>query len=485
MSVRTAISWSALGQATNFVVSFGGSVVLARLLTPREFGIYAIALATQGVLSIFTNFGVGAYMVRETELTRETIRRTYSVNALLSLVLAGAMLVAGIVSARLMGQVDVGRVLALLALTPILSVFEFVPATMLGRAMNFRAMTVVNVIRTTIAIGSTVLLASTGWGVLSLALGPVIASTYSAAAYTVVGRRDLMFRPTLRGLWPIILFGLQLMSISGVAQMATRLCDLILGRFLGLAALGLYARASSMSAMIWDNVYGLATRVIFSKLSLDLREKGSLHHVFVRSLSLITVVMWPLLIGLAVLSRPAIHILYGDKWLPAALPLSFLMIAQFIALGFGMNWELFVLRRETALQTRFEMTRAVFGVATFATGALFSIGAAAVGRIVEASFGYLLYRPHMDRMAGTEPGELERVYRESLLMTVAAVAPSLVLMFAEHWRPDTPPLLVAAAVALGIGSWFALIILRRHPLVDELRLLRRFLGERRRTPAPS
>jgi O-antigen/teichoic acid export membrane protein len=268
---------------------------------------------------------------------------------------------------------------------------------------------------------------------------------------------------------PIIVFGFQIMSISGVAQIAQRMTDIILGSMLGLTALGMYSRASNLSGMIFSNVYGQATGVIFVKLSNDLRDKGTVHETFVQSMKLITCIMWPLLIGIAVLSRPMIHILYGDKWLGAALPLSLLMVAQFVVLGFGMNWELFVLRRETALQTRYEMLRAIATLVVVTIGCLFSIAGAAAGRVAEAILGYFLYRPHMDRMAGTTKGELERVYGESLLLTVIAVAPALVLMLFSGWAADTSVVLVTGAVLLGIAAWFAAMVVRRHPAIEEFR----------------
>ena len=73
MSVRKAIAWSFAGQIASFVASFATMVALARLLTPREVGIYAVGLAVTGVLQALSAFGVGTYLVREEELHPQTI----------------------------------------------------------------------------------------------------------------------------------------------------------------------------------------------------------------------------------------------------------------------------------------------------------------------------------------------------------------------------------------------------------------------------
>ena len=128
--------------------------------------------------------------------------------------------------------------------------------------------------------------------------------------------------------------------------------ELALGRLSGLPALGVYVRAANLSNMIWDNVYGSLTRVAFTQLAEDNRQGKPLGDTFLRTLQLVTGFLWPALCGIAVLSQPLVHILYGAKWHPAAAPLSCLMISQAISLSYGLNWELFVINNETGRQVR-------------------------------------------------------------------------------------------------------------------------------------
>jgi O-antigen/teichoic acid export membrane protein len=471
MSIRRSLAWSYSSQAVTFLIMFGSSVIVARLLSPHEVGVFAIAMATAAVLAVFTSFNIQTYIVREGELSKSLLRSVYSVNAFMSLLLSLITFGVGCLEMFAMDERDVGAVLMLAALTPLLVIFEFVPSALYQREMNYGVLSRVGLIKAVINSVIVVSCAYSGFGSLSLAIGPLVAGFCTVIYYNIRRRHDIVLMPTRRGLRPIVLFGFQMMSISGVAQIAQRLSEIILARMLGLTALGIYSRASNLSGMIFSNVYGLATGVIFVKLSKDLRDKGTVRETFVNSIRLITSVIWPLLIGIAILSRPIIHILYGEKWMGAALPLSFLMIAQFVVLGFGMNWELFVLRRETARQTRYELLRAVTTLVAVTIGCFFSIAAAAVGRIAEALVGYFLYRPHIDRLAGTNPGELERVFGESLMLTVIAVVPSLALMISYNWAADTSPALIAGSVAMGIGTWLVALHVRRHPIVAELRFM--------------
>jgi O-antigen/teichoic acid export membrane protein len=271
-------------------------------------------------------------------------------------------------------------------------------------------------------------------------------------------------------------FGLRMMSIGGIANLANCISDFILGRLLGTTALGLYSRAHNLSDLIFQNLYGTATRVVFVQLSKDYRERGAIRDTFLRGLQMITAVMGPVLIGLAILSKPVILTLYGEKWMDAAIPLSLLLIAQFISLSFSMNWELFVVRDELHLQVKLEVSRSIFGVITTTIGSLFSIVYAAAASIVDAIFSVFLYSPHMKRLAESETPAILRVYFESTFLTAVAVAPAFALMVWSDWRADISLPLVFGGVTLGILMWVLGLYRQNHPLFYELQLILTFLA---------
>lgn len=467
MSVRRSLIWSYASQAITLVVTFATSVIVARILAPRDLGIYALGVAVAGVLGVFLTFGIQAYLVREEDLDSRTIRSAFTVNLMLSVTLSLFLAGVGLIE-FVWDQQELATVFLIMAIGPLFLALEFIPAALFMREMRYGIISGIAVLRTLVTAGVTLGLVWVGSGAPGLAAGPVVANLVCAATFMVLRRGDLMLRPGFHQFRTILTFGMQMISISGVAQLAQRGSDIILGQVLGLAALGLYARASGLATLIFLNVYGLATGVIFVQLSRDLRETGRMDETFVRALRMITGVMWPLVIGVAILAGPLVLTLYGAKWLPAAAPLAILMVAQFIVLGFGMNWELFVLRKETRLQTGIEIARALIGTAVFTVGCVFGIAAAALGRVGEAIVGYILYRHHIDRLAGTRPGEIRGVYLESLQLTAVTVAPAAMVMGWWHWSPSVPLLPIIGAVVLGTSWWLLMLRHKRHPIFDEI-----------------
>jgi len=478
MALRKAILWSVGGQTASYLILFVGSVLVARLLSPREMGVFAIAMATIGILNTLMGFNISAYIVREPELKDETISTAFTLNAIIGSAIAVTIVSCGLFERYVANSPDVARVLYPLALTPLIGIFEFRAATMLQREMNFRIISIIQACRGLITTSIVIFLAYNGYSFMSLAYGNVIAALINVVWTNSVAPHHSSFRLSLAGASSMLKFGLRLITVGSFTSLSSRFSDIILGQLLGLASLGLYSRASSISTLVLENIYGAVTRVVFVQLSDDYRNGRSVRYTFVRSFRLILCLLWPVQIGLAIMSGPFIYHLYGERWLPAAVPLSMLMVAQCLILTFGMNWELFVLNDEIARQTRLEALKSVAGLVFFAVGCLFNIAAASAGRIVEALFGIILYRPHMERLAEVEPGYFTKVFLQSALLTASATAPALALMMVNRWRPEVPIASMIFSIFGGGLLWLATLAFMKHPMMDEFALIARKVAPR-------
>ena len=468
MSVRKSLVWSYSAQALSFVVAFASSVVIARLVTPREFGIFAMAASISAFLGLVFGFGLSNLIVRDEEMPKDRLRSILAVSSSYTLFLCILLVTSGLLAKHVFNSPDVGDFLLVYALVPAVQMFELIPEAICRRNMRFQTISAISVMKTVTMAGSTIVLAILGYRHMSFAYAGLIATIASVATYNLLYWRESVYRPRLQGYRTILTFGLQMVSINGFGQLNNRISEMTLGSWLGLGALGLYSRASNLANQLQQNVYGVATGVIFVRMSMDFRETGKFDATYLRALRILLAVVWPMMLGMAVLSYPFINLLYGEKWLGAALPLTFLMLAYFTVLGIGMQWQVFVLRKETALQTKIEAIRAAAGVTMFCIGCLISLPAAAAARVGEAIVAYLLYRPHMDRLIGIPRGRLDRVYGECLILAGVAVLPSLGLMLWSRFDPDTPLIAVFASVMIGVLAWAALLIRMKHPVTEEI-----------------
>ena len=468
MSVRRSLTWTYIAQGLSFIVTFGSTIVVARLVSPRDFGIFAMANAVGTVINVLMQFGLAKYLMREANLTRDTLRSVFTVNVMMTVVYIIMILIGSIAAGSLFGSAEVGRFLQVFAVFPLFAMMEFVPAALCSRNMRFGVIAALAVMRAVVMATATVVLAREGFAYMSFAWAQILAWVATSISYNILVWRPDVWRPRIAGVQSILKFGVQMVGISGVRELSTRAGEMALGSMLGLSPLGLYNRAAGLPTTLYSTIYAAGSNVIFSRLSRDLRETGNFHETYLRFMRLILGFLWPIMFGLAVLAQPVIHILYGKKWEAAATPLALLMVASAVTVAIGMTSEIFILRHETRRQVKLESVRATAGFLMFAGGAMINLPVAAAAKVAESILAFLIYRKPMAELIGAQNGELRRVYFEGIWLSAAAVVPSFILMCWSHWSAYTSLPFVVASTAIGGVLWAVILFHRRHPISQEV-----------------
>lgn len=468
----------AFSQSSSFLLQFLAAVVLARYLSPYEMGIYTLAAAIIGVLSLMQALGLQSLLVRETHLTPEIIATAFTVNAILALILSSVIVTASLLGSSLGTNPGVSKVLLILALNPLIGIFEFRPSANLERAARFRQLALAGTMSSLVLAVLSISLAMLGFGYTSIAYaswGGAAISAILLNAFTWGEHRSYFGFTAWRH---VARFGVQMFAVTGIHAIAQRFSDVLMGRLQGLTNLGLYSRAVAANGLLWS-VHLVTARVVFVEFAQLNRQGVSLKHRYLQTLEIMTTALWPAFAGCAILAGPFIRIAYGEKWVAAAVPLSLLAIASAIQVAITMTWELFAAKGEVAIQTRIEFIRALFAIITFAIGCYYSMTAAALARVCDAIFAILLYRRHIERMTDSRFQDFGRIYARSLALTVLAIAPAALLMLLYHFSTEVPIAMMGGSVLAGVALWCAGLLVSHHPLVDEGRLLLRRLRSAR------
>jgi O-antigen/teichoic acid export membrane protein len=468
MAIRRSMAWMTGGQVAFFVLQFIGSVAIARLLSPYDVGVFAIAMAIVGLLSVIQAFGLNSFLVREHSLTAQVISTTATINWLLAFAICILIILVAFGGEYFFRERGVRDVLLIIAIVPLIGAVAFVPLTMLEREGNFRVLALVRAGSTALGLVLTVVLALQGFSYMSFAYSQIVTAVLTNATVMLLARRHLNFGLSLIGARAIIKFGLQILATSGLTAVATRSMEITLGRVQGIAALGLYSRASGNHNMLWDSIHGIIGRVVFVDFARHVENGGLLRERYLKVLAIVTGLLWPLFGGVAILAGPIMHMIYGEAWVGAAAPLALLCIASMIISSVAMTAEVFVIRHETKLQVRIVFITTISGVSLFVLAAFHSLEAAAASRIIDALFLQWLYRPHLARMIDAQPGDFKRVYLQSALATVAACAPAAAVMVIWQFSSAVPIGQLILAGISGIALWFFTLRLSGHFLFDEV-----------------
>jgi O-antigen/teichoic acid export membrane protein len=471
MSLQKSLGWMGLAQAISILTQFAASVVLARLLSPREFGVFAVALAVSGVLSLIQALGLHALIVRERELDDHITATAFTINAAIAVGLSGLLALASQVGGFLLADEGVRHVLFAIALTPLFGIFAFLPSAQLERRGRFKEIAIAGTIAGVISAVTTVVFALRGASYMSFAYGQWAQALSSTVLICVFGAAFNRFTLGLNAWRRVADFGMQMLLVSGVTAVSGRLSDLILGRVLGLASLGLYSRAAGLNGLVWTNIHLVLGRVLLVDFAEIVRRGESLRARYIRTVDIITACLWPAFLGLAIIANPFVATLYGEKWLPAVVPLVILAVASMIQVAITMTWELFATTGNLRVQTRIEIVRAAFAVITFTIGCFISLEAAAFAKVLDSIFAYMLYRPHISRMTSTTSADFMPIYGKNLLLSAVAVAPSAILMIQTGFDPRTAFGWVVLSVGIGILCWGVCLWRLKHPLAVETQVI--------------
>jgi O-antigen/teichoic acid export membrane protein len=484
VGVKRALVWMGLSQAAGFLIQFGVSVTMARLLSPYDTGVYAVGSATVSLLSALSAFGLQAFIIQEKALTPELSRSVFTVNALICVALA--LVIAGLASwgGVFLHSDGVRRVLLALALNPLFAIPDLLPAAHLEREGRFNIISAVATASGIVGALVTVALGLLGFSYMSLAYGAWAGLATTTLLDMIFGRRHLRWGLGLSQWRRVGDFGLQMLAVSGLNTISSRVSDLALGRFLGLEALGMFNRAAGLQSLLWNNIHLVVGRVVFVDFA-ELHRRGQpLRERYLRTVSIVTACLWPAFAGFALLAGPFILAVYGRKWLPAAPLLALLAMGSIIKVSITMSWELFTATGNLRAQTRVEYIRSLVSLSAFVLGCLVNIFAAAAARIVDAAAAVVLYRPHLDRMSDTSLADLLPIYARSGGVTLFAVGPAILLMAYYRMSASAPLPLVLGSVGLGVLSWAFSLALFRHPLLEEAMASWRRLRSRALGPLP-
>lgn len=336
-SFRKALLINFASSSGATVVQFAVSIVLARLLTPEEVGIYSITIVLVNIAHVFREFGVSAYLQREKDLTREKIRSAMGVAYTTTWFIAALIYFASGYVADYYGYPAVQPVMQVLALSFIFIPFSSVVLALLVR--NYDATKIAWATGCgTLAYATTCLgLAYSGFGTMSLAWANLANILATGLAYLPMRPRDLPWTPSLKNAREVAKFGGGALLANLIRNFNLALPDLLLGKLGSAQQVGLVSRANSTVNIF---LYVAGSAINFGSqayLAKAYHEKQPLAPILNRSASLITGIGWPILTATAILGMEIVMTLYGRTWIDAVPAIAPLSIAAAIGLIFHYN----------------------------------------------------------------------------------------------------------------------------------------------------
>jgi len=301
-------------QAANFVVRIASLMIIARLLAPEDFGLVGMVTAFTGVLNLFKDFGLSSAAVQRQSITPAQSSTLFWMNVAVGLALACVVALSAPVIAAFYREPRLVPVTLALATAFVFNAAGVQHGVLLQREMKFTALAVIS---TTSLVASTVIAITTaavGFGYWAL-----VAMTVTIPLFNTIGCWLTVAwvpgRPQKRvGMRALTSFGGTLTLNGIVYYLASNFDKMLLGRYFGVDALGIYGRAYQLISIPTENLNSSAGDVAFSALSRLEQDSNRLRNYFLKGYSLILTITLPVTLICAVFAEDVVAVILGAKW---------------------------------------------------------------------------------------------------------------------------------------------------------------------------
>ncbi|MDQ0458379.1 lipopolysaccharide biosynthesis protein [Rhizobium paknamense] len=469
-SITRNVAWSVLSKTGTFGLKFVTVPILARLLTPDQFGAVAVALTVVQFLAMIGGAGFGAALVIQEDEDKDTIHSVFWANLLTACVMAGLLFLFARPVSALFGAEEAAPLVQIMALLIPLQLTGDVAYALLARRMQFSQDAVWSMISETAGALIAVGMALYGYGVAAL-----VAQLFSSALIRLCGLYAVSgyvpaFRFKLKRILALGRFSLGMMG-SEIANFVTFQSPMVvISRYLGLTDAGAYSAANRFSSIPNQVVLSAVMGVLFPAFSAMTHDGERRSQALMLSTRITTVLLAPMMFGMWALAEPAMLVLFGPQWAWAWPVLGLLAFSKAILTpcstfipylkGVGHGDTLFWWAVIRAVFT----TAAVAGTALYGTLTDVMIALCVVNAVVLFGYSFVVFRAD-----GTP-------FLKGFVLSTRPMASAFLMAFAVRFGLDrlhdllpNPVLQLVLGAVAGGAIYGVLVILTERDLLHKLK----------------
>lgn len=336
-SIRVKIAIQFLVNNLTIVSNFALAIILARLLTPTDIGIFSMSAILISIAHVFRDFGVAAYLKREKELTEQKIRTAFGLLLATSWAASALLFVSAPLWAEFLHEPRVTEVIRVLALGFVIIPFGAIPSAILTRRMEVRRSSIVMGISNVIHFAVCMILAYSGFSYMTMAWANLVDIVVCGIGFRWALGERLPLLPSFIGWRRIAHFGMGNVLPSLLQASDAAIPDIALGRLSTPAAVGLYSRANSTVNMIGTALNPTINYFALPYLAQVHHKNGRIDEEFMRATSIVNSIIIPILVSIAILSPELILFLFGAQWVLSASAIPWLCLAYALSSLFSLT----------------------------------------------------------------------------------------------------------------------------------------------------
>lgn len=432
--------WSAIDNVVQFGVQFVVSIVLARLLSPDDYGLIGIITIFTTVCTAIINGGFSNALIRTQKPTDEDYNTAFICNLLMSILLYAIVFLCSPLIADFFNRQELVALTRVSSFTMIIGALAIVQQTRLTKRIDFKTQTKITLIASVASGVIGISLALMDFGVWALVIQGIISQMLRTVFLWIFNHWVPSIRFSKESFNRLFGFGWKMMASSILDSLWTQLYQVVVGKFYSPATLGQYTRAKQFSTLFSSNLTTVIQRVTYPVLSDIQDEKERMVAAYRKIIKTTMFMTFTLMLALGAVSEPLLYCLIGPKWHEAATYLPLICLVGSLYPLHAINLNMLQVQGRSDLFLGLEIAKKIIGLAPLFVGAFVGIFPMLYAIVITSIISYFLNSHFSGKLLGY-----------SSWMQLRDIAPSFAISM-------TMAVVVYLLKYIPISNWFILPI---------------------------
>lgn len=370
-------AWTFLSQGTVFGLRLLSTAILARILTPFDYGLIAMALVISNFAKVINDFGLTQGTVQSTEITQQQLSNVFWINVGVGIVLTILIAITAPLTGLIFEQSELPGIQIFISVVFFFGALSVQHKAILQRKIAFKKIAIVEIVAKAVAVAVGVYLGLNGFRYWALAAIPV-----ANALMVTIGM--WVFFPWLPGrldvktsINSIVVFGKNVTAFNVVNYLSRNADSFLVGKFLGSQALGLYSKAYSLLMLPVLQIQGPLTQVGFAALSRLKENPQHFRNYYLKMVGIIAFLTAPLVLVIGLNTNDLILVMLGEQWLEAGSVFQILALAALLQPISGTIGMVLIAKGDSEAYFRLGVATAIVNVGAFLVGIQWGIAGVA------------------------------------------------------------------------------------------------------------
>ena len=399
------VGWSFIDNISNSGITFLVGLVLARLLTPEEYGIMAMIAIFIAISNSIIDSGFSNALIRKTRIERVDYSTVFYFNLTVSILIYALLYLAAPTISVFFKEPVLLAVIRIIGWVLIINALAIIPRTQFVRNVDFKTQTKVSLISSissgVIGIG----MALGGMGVWSLVGQQLFRQFLNTLFLWVYSKWHPVWEFSMKSFKELFGFGSKLLLSGLLDTIYKNIYYIVIGRFYTSAQLGQYTRAEQFNMIFSSNLTSVVQRVSYPVLSSIQEEPERLREAYRKVIKITMLITFACMLGLAAVAKPLILILIGEKWLPAVYFLQIICFSGILYPLHAINLNILQVKGRSDLFLKLEIIKKIIAVGPIVVGIAYGIEYMLWGSVLTSFIAYFLNSYYSANLINYPTGE--------------------------------------------------------------------------------